>query len=515
MTQLKKSAKSVSMVILLTLISKVLGFVRESLIASNYGAGISTDTFFIALSAITLFSTILTHTINTVLIPILSDIEVHEGKEGKLKHLNNFLNIIVLVSILITFLAFFITPYLMKVLGRGFKREQFEYVILLTRLGLPILIISTIVGIFRGFLQSEEKFVESATADLPMNIIYILFLFFLAQHFSITALMIISVIAEASKLLIQVPSIWKLGYRYQLIIDLKNKYMIQIATLIPPILLSIGINDLNSLIDKSMASSLIKGSISALNYSNLLKNLVHTVFITAIITVVFPIFSKQANAIDFIKLKKTMQVSLNLVLLITIPASVGMIILAQPVVKFVYQRGQFDEMAALMTSSALVYYLIGLTATGVKALLIQLFYALQDTKIPMKNSFYSLILNLIFNLLFIRYMGHNGLALASSLSAIVTAFILLYELRKKIGNLGLTAILQSSIKIVVSSIAMGIFVYFIYNHFLIVLTLPRIVELLILMLIIISGAIVYLGFLYLFKTKELYFLINYIKSKTS
>lgn len=167
MSSLKKTAKSVVTIIVFTLGSKVLGFLREALIASNYGSGAGTDTFFIALSAITLFSAIIMQTINTTMIPILSDVEAHEGKEGKLNHLNNFLNTITLVAFIMVILGYFVSPLLMQLLGKGFEGEQFELAILLTRIGLPTLIFSSLVGVFRGYLQSEELFNESAAAAFP------------------------------------------------------------------------------------------------------------------------------------------------------------------------------------------------------------------------------------------------------------------------------------------------------------------------------------------------------------
>lgn len=513
MSQLKKSAKSIGVIVVFTIGSKALGFIREALIASTYGSGANTDTFFIALSAITLFSLLLTETINTTLIPVLSDIEVHDGKKGKMRHLNNFLNTITLVALTIAFFAFFLTPSIMKILGRGFEENQFNYAVLLTRIGLPTLVISSIVGIFRGYLQSEERFIESALADLPFNFVYITFLLFLSQYFTITALMVAAIAAEASRLLIQIPSLQKIGYRYKFTIDLKDDYMRKMAVLIPPILLSVGISDLNNLVDKSMASSLTEGSVSALNYAAILQGVILSVFITAIITVIFPILSKEANAGNYTKLKKVMQTSLNIVLLITIPATIGMIVLSNPIVKFAYQRGQFGDRAALMTSSALVFYSAGLIGSGVKILLTRVFYALQDTKTPMVNSFYALILNIVFNLLLVQSMGHSGLAFASTLSTTLTGIFLLYELRKKIGRLGLKTMIESSVKIMISAIIMGIVVYFFYNYSLTAIDPSRLIELVILILAVLLGAATYVISLYIFKVDELHFLTENIKKR--
>ena len=131
-----------------------------------------------------------------------------------------------------------------------------------------------------------------------------MFLVFLADRFSITALMVAAIIAEISKLIIPIPSLRSLGYRYRFKLDLQDKYMQQMAYLVPPVLLSVGISDINSFVDRSMASSLVDGSVSALNYANTLNNIVYSVFVTTILTVVFPILSKEANSENYQQLKK-------------------------------------------------------------------------------------------------------------------------------------------------------------------------------------------------------------------
>lgn len=513
MTQFKKSAKSVGMIMILTLGSKVLGFLREALIAAKYGSGAATDTFFIALSTVLLFSMLVTETINTILIPVLSEIEVEDGKKEKIHYLNIFLNTIILVTLLLASVAFLLTPYIIRIVGSGFADTQFEYTVLLTRLGLPIIIVSSVVGVFRGYLQSEERFSESAIADYPWNLVYILFLLTLAQYFSITALMVIAVVAETAKLLVQVPILKKNDYRYQFTIDLQNEYMRKIYALIPPVLLSVGITDLNNLVDKSMASTLVEGSISALNYAGVLNSIVYGIFIIPICTVIFPILSKKASSKNYSELKKIIGVSLNIVLLITIPAAIGMIVLSDSVVRFAYQRGEFGELARIMTSSALVYYSLGLIGMGVKVLLTRVFYALQEAKIPMKNTIYTLLLNIAFNLLFIRPMGHDGLALASSLSNTLTAIMLLYSLRKEIGALGLRKIIHSSIKILVSSVIMGSAVYLSY-YYLIARSNPgRLTELLFVSLIVLVGVLIYLAALYALKVDEMHYLMDKVQEQ--
>lgn len=511
MSNLKKSATSVVMITIFTLASKFLGFFREALIASNYGSSAGTDTYFIAMTAVTLFSTIIYQTINTTMIPVLSDVEAKEGKKGKVFHLNNFLNITLVASLILIVIAYFTTPLLMEFLGKGFEGEQFEQAISIARIGLPFIFFSSLVGVFRGYLQSEERFNETALGGFPTNIVFIVFLLFFSQHFSIKALMVTAVIAEAAQLIVQVPALKQIGYRYKMVFDLKDKYIQQVATLIPPVLIGVAVGDFNSMIDQSMASSLPDGSVSALNYGNALNNIVLSVFITSIITVVFPMLSKEANKDNTIGLKKLLQTSLNFVLLITIPASVGIAVLANPIVKLAYQRGEFGELATTMTSGALTFYALGLTAYGVNTLLTRVFYSLKDTKSPMINGVYGLSLNIVFNLILVRFMAHNGLAFASTISATLSVLILLFHLRKKIGHIGLRKMGRSAIKILVSALIMGIGTYLTYHSLVNTMNPSRIIELMIIGLAIIVSIIIYLISLYLFKVEELLFGIDYVK----
>jgi putative peptidoglycan lipid II flippase len=304
LSQSKQAAKSVFIIVIFTIGSKILGFIREALIAAKFGSGATTDTFFIALAATSLFTAMVTSAINTTSIPLLSEIENIEGKESKNKHTNNLLNIVMVLSILIIALAWFLAPFILKILAYGFEGEQFELAVSMTRIGLFSIFFAGIVGVFRGYLQSELKFTESAASQFPFNFVYIFFLIFLTGFFGIKGLLVASVLAVAAQITIQIPGVLKAGFKYRLTLDVKDKYIQKILTLVPPILLSVVIGDINSVIDKALASTLVEGSISALNYASRINALLISIFISAIVTVIFPIFSKEVNKKNLSGLKK-------------------------------------------------------------------------------------------------------------------------------------------------------------------------------------------------------------------
>ncbi len=461
MSQSKRAVKSAIIIIVFTIASKLLGFVRESLIAAKFGSGATTDTFFISLTAISLFTSIIISSINNTMIPILSEVEAIEGKKGKKEHTNNFLNIVVLSSIFIMILAWFLAPIILRVLAYGFHGEQRQSALLMMRIGLSAIIFASIQGVFRGYLQSELMFIESAATLFPFNIVYLIYLIFLSSIFGIKGLMVTSVFAVAAQIIIQLPGVRKTGYRYKAVLNLKDEYVRKIVLLIPPVLMSVAIVDLNKIIDKSMASTLVAGSISALNYADRLNGIIISIFVSAISTVIFPMLSNEANKSTYDKYKKVTISGINTVLLITIPATIAMIILANPLVRIAFQRGAFSTDATHMTVGALIFYSIGLVGLALLSLLNLTYYSLQDTRTPMIISFIAVGINIIFNFILIKSMAHRGLALATSISSIIASLLLIYGLKKKIGSFGFLKSVKCGIKALFASAIMGVVVYFI------------------------------------------------------
>ena len=167
--------------------------------------------------------------------------------------------------------------------------------------------------------------------------------------------MITSVVAVVKQLLIQLPGIFKLGFKYKFRVDFRDPYLKKMSYLVIPVLVSVAINDVNKIVDRSLASTLIRGSISSLNYAARLNSLVLSVFIVAIATVLFPILSKEATKETYEDFKNILVRGINVILIITIPTTIGIILLADPIVKITFERGAFDSLASQMTSQALIF----------------------------------------------------------------------------------------------------------------------------------------------------------------
>lgn len=513
MSKTEKAATSVVVMIVFSLGSKFLGFLREILIASKFGAGMETDTFFIAIAVSGLFTTLIGAALNTTMIPVLSEIQVKEGIKGKVLHTNNILNIVVVLSILLVFTGWVGAPLLVKLLAKGFTGQQFELAVYLTRIGIPVLFFSLIQPVLRSYLQSEMMFTETAASAFPFNFVYIFFLIFLSGKFGIVGLVVANTLAVASQILLQFYGLKKSGYKYKFIFDLKDIYVRKILLLTVPIFIGTTINEINIIVDKTLASSLIEGSISALNYATRLNSLILGVFITAITTVIYPMLSEQSNNGNIVKMKKIMGYGINSILLITIPSTIGLIVLSKPIVEVVFQRGEFDIQATILTSQALIFYSMGLVATGLRPMIGRVFFSLQDTKTPMINGAIAVVFNVIFNLILVTNMAHRGLALSTSLSNIIAVALLFITLKKKIGSLCTLSYIKCGLKAGLASAIMGVVAYVVYHGLYGILGISKLYNFISLLVAIVLAVIVYGVLCYLFGIEEIRDIVDKVMKK--
>lgn len=267
------------------------------------------------------------------------------------------------------------------------------------------------------------------------------------------------------------------------------------------------------MIDRTLASTLVEGSISALNYANKLNGFVMAMFITSVAAVIYPMLSKLSSEDNKEKFTSSVVQSINSVILLVIPISVGAIVLATPIVKLLFQRGEFDARATSMTAIALIMYSIGMVAFGLRDILGKVFYALQDTKTPMINGAIAMIMNIVLNIILVKYLQLAGLALATSISAIVCIFLLFGSLKKKIGYFGQDKIMKTTIKSMVSAVIMGVVTYFAYDIVSNLFGLGFIKEAISLVVSVGIGAITYGILVVVLKVDEVNIIISMMKKK--
>ncbi|MGO1369365.1 murein biosynthesis integral membrane protein MurJ [Senegalia sp. (in: firmicutes)] len=514
MSKSKKAAKSAIIIMILTLMSKFFGFIREMLIASKFGSGDQTDAFFVALTATSIIMGAIGVALSTTIIPIFSEIKEKRGKRIQYRYMSNIINIIFILSTLLILLGYIFSPLIIKLLAKGFEGEQFELAVSLNRIGLPIVLFTLIGYIFSGYLQSEERFIPTAFAGIPFNIVYIVYLILVSDKYNIQGLMFAAIIAAFAQVIIQVIPALRSNYSHSLIIDLKDPYIKKSLLLVIPIIIGTIVQQINAIVDKTLASELIDGSISALYYSSKLNTLIITVFVTAILTVIFPMLSIESSKNELNGVIKIIDKGINVILIITIPAAIGIMILARPIVEVAYQRGAFDTNDTLMTYTALVFYTPGIIGISIRNLLSRVYYSLQDTKTPMINGIIAVSLNIILNMILVRYMDHRGLALATSLSSIIAMLLLFFSLKKKIKNINVKLKLITFVKISFSAFIMGIFINPIYTYFYQIIKINDLINNVITLVITISLSVcIYIIASLFIKVEEIVMIKDIIKQK--
>lgn len=509
----KTVARSAAMIAVFTLLSKFLGFLREVLIAYKYGSGYRTDTYFVAMTATVIIMTTLGTALNTTLVPIFTELDTKYGRRGKLKFLNNVLNVVLIITIVLAVAGYFLSPVVVRILAKGFKGEQFDLAVKLNRIGLPIVIFLGFTYVFSGYLHSSEIFGPPAIMGLPYNMVFIVFLLFMAKEDYIEGLMMASVLAASTQFLVQLPAIKYQGYRYRPRINLGDRYLRNALALVLPVVIGSAVQQVNTVIDKTLASDLVEGSISALTYASRINDLIISVFVMAITTVVFPMLSRAFAKEDKDQVKSILGQGVNIILIITVPATIGILILAEPIVRLFFQRGAFDNKATIMTSGALLFYSLGLVGASLRLMLNKVFYSFQDTRTPMINGAIAVAINVGLNMVFVKTMKHEGLALATSISTTVTTLYLFLKLRRKLGSIGLRSYLACFIKTLIASLIMGMVVFLSYFKLLKLVDKSWIMEVGVLGVSVVLGVVVYFILCMAFNIKEVHLLKDTVFKK--
>ena len=281
--------KIIFLTIIITLISKFLGFSREIALSYFFGASGITDAYLVALSIPTVFSFIGLALISGF-IPLYGKIKNENSEKEALEFTNNFISLLLIGAFIIYILGLFFTPQIVKIFAYGFDEETMNMTIKFTRICFLGLIFSLLVSVFSGFLQIYGKFLATAAIGIPMNVFTIIAIY-LGAKYKLIFLPIFSLLSIISQFLFLYPFLKKYGYRYKFKFNYRDSNLKKIFFLTTPVILGGGIEQINALVDKTIASKVFLGGISVLNYATLLNTLVRNILILPVITVMFPIIS--------------------------------------------------------------------------------------------------------------------------------------------------------------------------------------------------------------------------------
>ena len=462
-TRRARLAKTAGTVSFATLISRVLGLVREMVLA-KYFPVFSTDAFFAAFRIPNLLRDLFAEgVLSAAFIPTLTDYSENRGKKEAWLLANNVLNVLTIALSILTLVMLFGAKYLVYFLVSGYAEipGKLELTIHLTQILSPFLLTIALAAAVMGILNTQNRFFIPALSPAWFNLLSILSGIFLAPFMPrfgqqpITAMAIGSLLGGAAQLFFQIPTLYGAGYRYQSVLDWKHPGLRRIMGLMLPAAFGLAATQINILIDNQLASYLGNGPVSWLNYAFRLMQLPIGLFGVAIATVSFATVSKKVAAGDTEGVRSNLAEAIKLAAFLNIPSMFGLIFLRYPIVQVLYERGRFVHEYTINTGDALLFYSLGLYAYSLVKIVTPIFYALGDTKTPVKFAALVIAIKIAVNLAAIRYLGFIGLALGTAIASILNTTFLLIALRSKIGSLSGHGLASYLLRITFISLIMG------------------------------------------------------------
>ena len=500
-----------------TFLSRVLGFIRDILIARYLGSTVMADAFFVAFRIPNFFRRVLAEgAYSAALIPVFSGVVLNPKNDHEASDfVENTTSMLLFATVVLTILFFFGMPYIIQVLAPGFtdNKEAYELAVHFGKIIFPYLIFISLAAHFASINNVHERFAAGAFAPAILNISFILSLFILtpllpsAGH----ALSYGVLIGGVLQFLYLYRSVLKF-YRPRLRIPVLNEKLKKFFRLFLPGIVGSGVIQLNIVIGTIIASFLPVGAISHIYYADRLNQLPLAIFGIALGIVLLPSLSKAIKSSNQETIHNIQNRSIEFSLLISLPSAIGLFILAEPIIYILFERGAFLQEDTFYTARVLGYFALGLPAYIIIKILVSCFFAREDTKTPLYISIVSVISNIMLSLLLIESMREMGIALATAISAWINA-LLLYVMLSLRNNIKFDSLLISnSIKILISSTALVLVLYglkaIIFEDF---VSNSILLNSLFLLVTIFLTIIIYLGLVIMLKVLTINQLRQYLK----
>ena len=506
----KSLIRSTGVIGFATATSRVLGFVRDIVIARFFGTAIFAQAFVIAFRIPNLLRDLVGEgATNSALVPVLTDELTRKGKKDFFKLAQVILNIMFWVLLILTVLGVILSPLIVRLIAPGFSADtaKFDVTVQLTRLLFPFLFLVGLWAYAMGVLNSLSIFAAPAFGPSVMNLSMILCATWFGENvFGLAA----GVLAGGFlQLAMQFPSLYRSGWKVSLTREFTHPKARKIGMLMIPRALGACVYQVNvfvSTILASLSGIVGEGAVAALYYANRVWQLPLAIFGIALAQAALPMMSRHVALNEKDKFKSTLLFSLNILSFILIPSSIGLIILRTPITRVLFQRGAFTAYSTGITSTALLFYAIGLVACGGVKVLVNTFYSMHDTMTPVKTALAALVLNILLNVTLMFPLKLGGLALATSVSAVFNFIALYILLGRRIGDFGTKAVIETFVKVTLASLVMGValqlFMIRVGNFTFLTLGLA-----------IVMGIFVFLSASYLFSVKEMKDLLVWISKK--
>ncbi|MGY2291418.1 murein biosynthesis integral membrane protein MurJ [Pseudomonas sp. SDO528_S397] len=428
--------KSLAAVSSITMISRVLGFVRDTLVARIFGASMATDAFFIAFKLPNLLRRIFAEgAFSQAFVPILAEYKTQQGEEATRTFIAYVSGLLTLVLTLVTLVGMLAAPWVIWATAPGFANtpEKFALTTDLLRVTFPYILLISLSSLAGAILNTWNRFSVPAFVPTLLNVAMIVFALFLTPYFNppVMALGWAVLAGGLAQLLYQLPHLKKIGMLVLPRLNLKDTGVWRVMRNMLPAILGVSVSQISLIINTAFASVLVSGSVSWMYYADRLMELPSGVLGVALGTILLPTLSRTYANKDRHEYSRILDWGLRLCFMLVLPCALALGILAEPLTVALFQYGQFTAFDASMTQRALIAYSVGLLAIIVIKVLAPGFYAQQNIRTPVKIAIFTLVVTQLLNLAFIGPLKHAGLALAISVGACLNAGLLFYQLRKQ------------------------------------------------------------------------------------
>lgn len=420
------------LVMIITMVSRVLGLVRATIIAYYFGASGATDAYFSAFKISNFFRQLLGEgALGSSFIPLYNEKIEIEGEEKGKEFIYSILNLIFVFSTIVTLLMIIFSQDITNLIVNGFPTETKILASQLLKIMSVYFIFISLSGMICAMLNNFKQFAIPASTSIFFNLAIILASMGFSKTFGISALAYGVVLGGAFQLLIVLPSFFKIVKGYSFKINWKDPYLKKIFILMCPMLVGIVARQVNTIVDQVFASYLQEGGVTALENATRLYLLPVGVFGVSISTVIFPVLSKAVARNDLKTAENNIVKGLNILLFLIIPSTAVLTFYSTDVIRLTLSYGKFGEEAVKVTSEALLYYSLGLYFYTAIYLMTRAFYSVKNSSYPVRFSIVSIIINIVLNFALIKPMAYRGLALSTSIASGVNFVLLVYVFRKK------------------------------------------------------------------------------------
>src|SRR5437868_3210401 len=455
----RRIASAATLILIAYGLSRVLGAVRELVIANVFGTSRELDDYRVAFAVPDLlFNLLLAGAISSAFIPVLSEHLAKNERQRALEIGQRVLNAGVVILTIGAAVLFVVAPLYVNLIAFGYSANDHELITNLTRILLLQPIFLGAGGMVIGILTAYQRFFAQALAPLFYNISIIVAAAWFAPHFGVGALAVGVVAGAVLHVGVQLPALWRTGWRPVAALGLRDPGVRKVGRLMFPIALGLAAAQVNVFVDTVLGTSLPHGRVAALRYADTIAQLPLGTFSQALAFVLFPFLARDAAVRAFDSIRHRTALALRLNIFVLVPASVGLAILGVPIVAVLFERGQFSADSVQQTAYALTFFSLGLAGQAGTALLVRVFYALQDVITPLRISLIVIGVNLATNVVLVHLLAQGGLALGTSIAATLNAILLGRALRGRLGGLEGRAILQTVRRSLIGVIPMALVV---------------------------------------------------------